>query len=314
MDIELDEMNFNNLDYGALGRIRIGSMALSTLISAVLTFITCFIVMQIILKTLERILGRANKIDGTLKGFIHSAVKIVLWILTGIIVAGALGIPTTSLVALISIAGLALSLSVQNILSNLFSGLTLLVSKPFKSGDYVEVGGRNGIIKSVGLFYTQLNTLDNVSINIPNSDVTGTTVMNYSREQLRRVDRVFSAAYESSTEDVKAAILEAISRDEKILQDPVPFVRLSEYKDSCIEYTVRVWCKCADYWDVFFNLNENVRDCFAEKGVEMTYNHMNVALVNKNWTQKAKNWTLKNIWRTTLMKACTSGPPPLDRT
>ena len=279
MDIELDEMNFNNLDYGALGRIRIGSMALSTLISAVLTFITCFIVMQIILKTLERILGRANKIDGTLKGFIHSAVKIVLWILTGIIVAGALGIPTTSLVALISIAGLALSLSVQNILSNLFSGLTLLVSKPFKSGDFVEVGGRNGIIKSVGLFYTQLNTLDNVSINIPNSDVTGTTVINYSREPLRRVDRVFSAAYESSTENVKAAVFEAISRDEKILRDPAPFVRLSEYKESCIEYTVRVWCKCADYWDVFFNLNENVRDCFAEKGVEMTYNHMNVHIL-----------------------------------
>ena len=279
MDIELDEMNFNNLDYGALGRIRIGSMALSTLISAVLTFITCFIVMQIILKTLERILGRANKIDGTLKGFIHSAVKIVLWILTGIIVAGALGIPTTSLVALISIAGLALSLSVQNILSNLFSGLTLLVSKPFKSGDYVEVGGRNGIIKSVGLFYTQLNTLDNVSINIPNSDVTGTTVINYSREPLRRVDRVFSAAYESSTENVKAAVFEAISRDEKILRDPAPFVRLSEYKDSCIEYTVRVWCKCADYWDVFFNLNENVRESFAEKGVEMTYNHMNVHIL-----------------------------------
>ena len=279
MDIELDEMNFNNLDYGALGRIRIGSMALSTLISAVLTFITCFIVMQIILKTLERILGRANKIDGTLKGFIHSAVKIVLWILTGIIVAGAPGIPTTSLVALISIAGLALSLSVQNILSNLFSGLTLLVSKPFKSGDYVEVGGRNGIIKSVGLFYTQLNTLDNVSINIPNSDVTGTTVINYSREPLRRVDRVYSASYESSTENVKAAVFEAISRDEKILRDPAPFVRLSEYKDSCIEYTVRVWCKCADYWDVFFNLNENVRDCFAEKGVEMTYNHMNVHIL-----------------------------------
>ena len=279
MDIELDEMNFNNLDYGALGRIQIGSMALSTLISAVLTFITCFIVMQIILKTLERILGRANKIDGTLKGFIHSAVKIVLWILTGIIVAGALGIPTTSLVALISIAGLALSLSVQNILSNLFSGLTLLVSKPFKSGDYVEVGGRNGIIKSVGLFYTQLNTLDNVSINIPNSDVTGTTVINYSREPLRRVDRVFSASYESSTENVKAAVFEAISRDEKILRDPAPFVRLSEYKDSCIEYTVRVWCKCADYWDVFFNLNENVRESFAEKGVEMTYNHMNVHIL-----------------------------------
>ena len=281
MDIELDEMNFNNLDYGALGKIQIGSMALSTLISAVLTFVTCFIVLKIILKALERILGKANKIDGTLKGFIYSAVKIILWILTGIIVAGALGIPTTSLVAIISSAGLALSLSVQNILANLFSGLTLLISKPFKAGDYVEVAGKAGIIKTIGLFYTQLNTLDNVSISIPNSDVTGTTVKNFSREPLRRVDRVFSAAYESSTEDVKAAIFEAISRDDRILLDPAPFVRLSEYKDSCIEYTVRVWCKCPDYWDVYFDLNENVRDCFAEKGVEMTYNHMNIHILEK---------------------------------
>lgn len=111
----------------------------------------------------------------------------------GTIVAGAFGIPTTSLVVLISIAGLALSLSVQNILSNLFSGLTLLISKPFKAGDYVEVAGKTGIVKTVGLFYTQLNTLDNIYVNIPNSDVTGTTINNYSREPLRRVDRVFSA-------------------------------------------------------------------------------------------------------------------------
>ena len=281
MDLELDELNFNDLNYGALGKIQIGSMALSTLISAALTFLVCLVVMQIAMRLLGRVLNRANKMDGTLKGFIHSAVKIVLWILTGTIVAGAFGIPTTSLVALISIAGLALSLSVQNILSNLFSGLTLLISKPFKAGDYVEVAGKTGIVKTVGLFYTQLNTLDNIYVNIPNSDVTGTTINNYSREPLRRVDRVFSAAYESPTDDVKAAILEAISRDNRILQDPAPFVRLSEYRDSCIEYTVRVWCKNSDYWEVFFNLNENVRDCFAEKGVEMTYNHMNVHILEK---------------------------------
>ena len=279
MDLELDEMNFNNLDYGPLSKIQIGSMALSTLISAALTFLVCFIVMQIIMRLLSRVLNRSKKLEGTLKGFIHSTVKIILWILTGIIVAGAFGIPTTSLVALISIAGLALSLSIQNILSNLFSGLTLLISKPFKAGDYVEVAGKTGTVKTVGLFYTQLNTLDNVSVNIPNGDVTGTTINNYSREPLRRVDRVFSAAYDSSTENVKAAILEAISLDEKILKDPAPFVRLSEYKDSCIEYTVRVWCRNADYWDVFFNLNENVRDCFAEKNVEMSYNHMNVHIL-----------------------------------
>lgn len=281
MDLELDELNFNDLNYGALGKIQIGSMALSTLISAALTFLVCLVVMQIIMRLLGRVLNRANKMDGTLKGFIHSAVKIVLWILTGTIVAGAFGIPTTSLVALISIAGLALSLSVQNILSNLFSGLTLLISKPFKAGDYVEVAGKTGIVKTVGLFYTQLNSLDNIYVNIPNSDVTGTTINNYSREPLRRVDRVFSAAYESPTDDVKAALFEAISRDSRILQDPPPFVRLSEYRDSCIEYTVRVWCKNSDYWDVFFNLNENVRDCFAGRGVEMTYNHMNIHILEK---------------------------------
>ncbi len=279
--MELDEMNFNNLDYGVLEKVSIGSMALSTLISAVLTFLVCFIVMQIVLRLLDRILKKAPKLDATLKGFILSAVKIILWILTGIIVAGAFGIPTTSLVALISIAGLALSLSVQNILANLFSGLTLLIAKPFKAGDYVEAAGKAGTVKAIGLFYTQFNTLDNVAINIPNSDVTGTTIKNYSREPLRRVDRVFSASYDSSTEDVKAAIREAIARDERILPDPAPFVRLSEYKDSCIEYTVRVWCRGADYWDVYFDLNENVRECFSEKGVEMTYNHMNVHVLDK---------------------------------
>ncbi len=276
MDLELSEMNFNDLDYGALSKVSIGSMALSTLISSVLTFLVCFVVLKLILRLVTRLLNSVSKLDGTLKGFILSAIKIFLWILTAIIVAGALGIPTTSLVALISIAGLALSLSVQNILANLFSGLTLLISKPFRAGDYVEAAGKAGTVKTIGLFYTQLNTLDNVAVNIPNSDVTGATIKNYSREPLRRVDRIISASYESSTEDVKAAVLDAVSKDSRILNDPAPFIRLSEFKDSCIEYTVRVWCNGTDYWDVFFNLNENIRSSFAEKGVEMTYNHLNV--------------------------------------
>ena len=280
MELDLSEMNFNDLDYGPLSKVSIGSMALSTLISAVLTFLVCFIVMQLILRVVNRLLSRAAKVDGTLKGFIYSAIKILLWILTAIIVAGAFGIPTTSLVALISIAGLALSLSVQNILANLFSGLTLLISKPFKAGDYVEAAGKAGTVRTVGLFYTQLNTLDNVTVNIPNSDVTGSTINNYSREPLRRVDRVFSASYDNSTEEVKSAIMAAVSRDSRILDNPSPFIRLSEYKDSCIEYTVRVWCKSSDYWDVLFELNENVRECFAEKNVEMTYNHLNVHMMN----------------------------------
>ena len=252
-----------------------------TLFSAVLTFLICLIALKIIMKMVDRILEKAGKLDGTLKGFVRSVVNILLWILLVIIVAGALGIPTSSMVALISVAGVALSLSVQNILANLFSGLTLLVTKPFKSGDYVEAGGKAGLVKTVGLFYTQMDTLDNVAISIPNSDITGTTVVNYSREPLRRVDINFNASYDSSTDEVKAAILDAVSRDDKILTDPAPFVRLLAYKDSTVEYVARVWCKGADYWDVYFNLNENVRESFTEKGVKMSYAHVNVHMLDK---------------------------------
>ena len=261
--------------------LNIGAMALPTLGRAVLTFVICIIALKLIMRLVDRLLGKVTKIDGTLKGFIRSAVSILLWLLLVIIVAGALGIPTTSLVALISIAGLALSLSVQNILSNLFSGLTLLVTKPFKAGDYVEVAGKAGVIQTVGLFYTKMNTLDNVAISIPNGDITGSSVNNYSSEPLRRVDMNFCASYDSDTEDVKAAIMDAIAMDEKILADPAPFVRLNEYKDSVVDYVVRVWCRSADYWDVHFNLNENVRKSFAEKGVKMSYGHVNVHIVEK---------------------------------
>ena len=264
-----------------LTNMTIGSMAVSTILSAILTFVVCLIVLKLIMKVVDKLLDKTKVLDGTLKGFIRSTVRILLWILLAIIVAGALGIPTSSMVALISIAGLALSLSVQNILSNLFSGLTLLVTKPFKAGDYVEVAGKAGVVETVGLFYTSLNTLDNVAISIPNGDITSSTINNYSSEPLRRVDMNFCASYDARTEDVKAAILEAIARDPKILQDPEPFIRLNAYKESVVEYVVRVWCQGADYWDVHFNLNENVRECFAEKGVPMSYSHVNVHVVEK---------------------------------
>ena len=264
-----------------LDSITIGSMALSTILSALLTLLVCLLGLKILMRLVDKVLAKATKLDGTLVGFIRSAIRILLWILIVIIVAGKLGIPTSSMVAMISVVGLALSLSVQNILSNLFSGLTLLVAQPFHAGDYVEVAGKAGVVKTVGLFYTMISTLDNIAISIPNSDITGSTINNYSSEPLRRVDMTFSASYDASTEDVKAAIRDAIARDSRILPDPEPFVRLSAYKDSVIDYVVRVWCKSADYWNVYFDLNENVRESFAEKGVEMSYNHMNVHMLEK---------------------------------
>lgn len=259
----------------------LGISSLNALLSAIVTLVVCIIAIKLITNIVDKLLSRSTKLDATLRHYLGSGVRTLLWILAVIIVANALGINTTSLVALVSVAGLALSLSVQNVMSNLFSGITLLIAKPFSSGDFVEVAGKTGVIKAVGLFYTQLDTLDNIAISIPNGDVTAGSVVNYSREPLRRVDRTFTASYDSATEDVKAAILDAIAKDGRILSDPAPFVRLLEYKGSTVEYVVRVWCKNADYWDVYFDLNENVRESFAEKGVKFSYEHVNVHVVEK---------------------------------
>lgn len=254
----------------------LGISSASALLSAAVSLLVCLIAIKLVMKLVDKVLTGSKKIEGTLKGFVRSAVNILLWIIAVIIVANALGINTSSLVALVSIVGLALSLSVQNILTNLFSGLTLLATKPFVAGDFVEAAGKSGVIKTVGLFYTQLDTVDNVAISIPNGDVTASAITNYSRESVRRVDRTYTVSYDAPTETVKAAILEAVGRDERILAEPAPFVRLLAYRDSTIEYVVRVWCKNSDYWDVYFNLNENVRESFAAHDVEFSYEHLNV--------------------------------------
>lgn len=265
----------------SLAGLTLGSLALSRLFPALLTFIVCLIAMRIISGISVKLLSRSQRMDETLRGFVKSAIKIVLWLLTAIIVADTLGIPTTSLVALFSVAGLALSLSVQNIMANLFSGMTLLMTKPFQVGDFVDVSGQSGVIKSIGLFYTVMATGDNKVISIPNSTITASTVVNYNTETLRRVDMIFSASYEDATDKVKAAIMEAVMQDGRIKAEPAPFVGLKEYKPSSIDYILRIWCENDDYWDLFYSLNESVRESFRRNGVSMTYEHINVHMVKE---------------------------------
>lgn len=258
----------------------LGIHSVSALVSALVTLLVCVVAIKIVTNLLEKLLGR-SKLDSALSRTVLNVVRTLMWVVTVIVVANALGINTTSLVALVSVAGVALSLSVQNVLSNLFSGITLLIAKPFTVGDFVEVAGKTGTVKAVGLFYTQINTVDNVAVSIPNSDVTGSSINNYSREPLRRVDRVFAVSYDNSTEEVKRAILDVIAEDERVLSDPEPMVRLLEYKGSSVEYVVRVWVRNADYWNVYFDLNEKVREIFAARGIQFTYDHVNVHIVEK---------------------------------
>lgn len=264
-----------------LSKISIGSLALDKLLSGVFALVVCLLCIWLLMKLTDKALANSKRLDGALRGFIRSVIRAAMWIITGIIVADSLGIPTTSLVALVSIAGLALSLSIQNIMSNLFSGVTLLMAKPFTAGDFVDIGGKAGTIKIVGMFYTVMDTGDNSVISIPNGDVTSSSVINYSKEPMRRVDMRFEASYDAPTAEVKAAIMDAIAADERISAEPAPFIALSAYKSSSIEYLVRIWCQNSDYWSVHYGMNEHVRECFAAHGVEMSYEHMNVHILEK---------------------------------
>ena len=257
----------------------IGLGAATNIVRAIVIFLICWIAIKVVTALTAKLLDKTGKLDGTLKGFIKTALNVALWALAIIIVADSLGIDTASLVAVVSIAGLALSLSVQNIMSNLFSGITLLITRPFGEGDLIEVGANLGTVKSVGLFYTVIDTLDSRVVTIPHGDVTAASIVNYSRNPLRRVDWTFNASYDNSTEEVKKAILEAIAEDNRIVDHEPPFVVVGAYKDSTVEYIVRVWCKNDDYWDVYFGMNERVREAFARNGVKMSYAHMNVHVI-----------------------------------
>lgn len=253
--------------------------AAKTILIAVVLLIICLIVKKALLSVLDRGLDKGG-IDKTFHAFIRSAANIVLLFVTVLIVAESLGINASSLLALMGIVGLAVSLSVQGSLSNLAGGITILVTKPFSVGDYVEIGDQDGVILQIGMNHTQLNTLDNRRVIIPNSTVVGAKVVNYATEPNRRVDFVFSAAYSAPAEQVKAVLMGVVEKHDKVLADPAPFVRMSKYGEANMEYTVRAWCRNADYWDVYFDIMEQVKPAFDEAGIEISYPHVNVQMKN----------------------------------
>ena len=266
--------------FSNLSEIYLGSLSLSSILSAIVIFIVCLIVIKIVSKIIGKALER-SKLEKGLRSFVSSAVKIALWAIVIIIVAGSLGIDTASLVAVLSVAGLALSLAVQDIAANLFSGVTILATKPFVSGEYVSINGVEGSVESIGLFHTTMLTVDNKIVYVPNKEVTANKIINFSHEPLRRVDITVGVSYDSPMENVKAALSELMAADERIVNEPAPFVSVLSYKNSSIEYVMRAWVNSADYWDVFFALNEGTLSALTKHGCAMSYDHVNVHIVEK---------------------------------
>lgn len=264
--------------------LNIGSLSLGNLISALITLLICILAIRLVMRVMRPLITR-SRLSESLSNFILKALKVALEFIAILIVADSLGINVTALLAVFSLFGLALSLSVQNCLSNLMSGITILLTKPFEDGDFIEAGV-SGTVKDIGLIYTQIQTVDNKLIYVPNSELSASKVINYSKEQNRRVDLTFGADYACPIEDVKAALRTAVSRVDGVLPEPEPFVRVAEYAASNINYVVRVWCRNADYWNVYFDLLEAVARAFDEAGVSMSYEHVNVHVLDKPETAK----------------------------
>ena len=248
------------------------------LMAAVVSLIVCMIGSYLIMRILRRIVARSKLSDGLGRFFLRLS-KIGLQFLSILIVAGSLGFDMTALLAVFSLLGLALSLSVQNSLTNLMSGVVILFTKPFVVGEYVESGGNAGTVKDIGLFYTQMTTLDNKAIYVPNSELSASKIINYTREPNRRVDLVFGAGYDYPTETVLGALREMVKTIPGALSDPAPAVHVENYAASNIEYVVRVWCRHEDYWDVYYAILEAVPGAFEKAGVSMSYEHVNVHMV-----------------------------------
>jgi small conductance mechanosensitive channel len=276
MDTVSEVMN-TSLD---LSGLHLGKISLQSLLSALLTLVICLIAVRLVVTLLRRVLSRTS-MDSRVQKYLLTGVRTALWVVTILIAADQLGIPVTSLVALLSVLSLAISLAVQTLLSNVAGGLVILTTKLFKPGDYIETADGTGTVREIRLSYTSLDTLDGLRISIPNSALSSGKVINYNTLGRRRVEHRISASYDAATDDVRRACLAAVERTPRVLPAPVPTVYVEEYGESSNTYTVRCWCRTGDYWDVYYTLLEQIRTAFDEVGVEMTYNHLNVHILDK---------------------------------
>lgn len=252
--------------------------ALNTLTTSLLLLLLGLFAIRVLLRMCDRLLDRSERI-APFRTYLRSILRALLYTLLALTVLHSLGVEITSFVALLSVAGLAVSLSLQNTLSNVAGGVMLLLSKPFTVGDYVSCEGIEGTVRAIDLAYTTFTTPDNKEIFVPNSQIVAAKLINYNALGRRRIDFDFRASYASPTEAVRAALLDAADAFPQILPDPAPLAVLSEYDKSSIVYKLRIWVTADDYWDVYYGIQAKVRETFAARGVEMTYDHLNVHMV-----------------------------------
>ena len=245
------------------------------LLRGILTLAVGLFIVHWVMKLFDRY-EQKMKIEATLKGFIKNLIRILLYVIVIMTATNTMGIPMTSIITLLGSAGVAISLAMQGVLGNLIGGFILLLFKPIRVGEYVKIGDQEGTVKVIGSFYTELATPDNRHINMPNSTLTNTTIVNYSREGTRRLDLVFSVAYESDMDQVYEVLNQVVADEKALLADPAPTVNLSKCADSSLDFTVRVWVNTADYWPVNFRMLDNGKRALDQAGISIPYPQVDV--------------------------------------
>ncbi|MEA2110714.1 MAG: mechanosensitive ion channel [Campylobacterota bacterium] len=245
----------------------------------ILAAIAIFIIGKMVVKSISRVITRLMEkaeVDATLTSFVSSTVNMLLMIVVILAALSELGVQTTSFIAILGAAGLAIGLALQGTLSNIGAAVLIIIFRPFKIGDFIEAGGATGTVDEINMFSTTISPLDNRLVIVPNAAIIGGNITNYSTKENRRVDLTFGIGYDDDLRLAKSVLMEIITQDPRILKDPEPFVAVSELADSSVNFITRSWVKSDDYWDVYFDLMEQVKLTFDERGISIPYPQMDV--------------------------------------
>lgn len=251
-----------------------------TIVKALALFVLGLLVILLIKRTVKKNSMKSRKIDNSAASFVTSLVSLAAYVLLAILLLSTLGFSTTGIATAFTAVALAVSLGLQNTLASLTNGIVLIFAKPFSAGDFVDIGGTSGTVKEIKLFSVKLVTGDNVTVIIPNSTVLNSVLINYSKMPLRRLDLVIPVSYDSDVEKVKSVVNGLVEKDKRVKKDPAPFLRLTEWGDSSLNFTLRVWVDAGEYWNLKFDLLETLLKVFEENNIEIPYNQLEVRVVD----------------------------------
>ena len=273
--------NFNFSDLGAAGFLAMVIPYALKLLGALLVLFIGWKLIGMAGSRFTRLMEK-REVERSLRTFVISLTSILLWVLLLISVLGMVGIEMTSFIAILGAAGLAIGLALSGALQNFAGGVMILLFKPFRAGHFIEAQGHMGTVSEITIFNTILKTPDNKTIIIPNGKLANDSMTNFSDELQRRVDWKFGIAYGDSSDMARKVLLDLLESDERILKFPAPFIALSELGDSSVNFAVRAWVLSADYWPVFFSMNEKVYNIFAGNGLNIPFPQMDIHLHQSN--------------------------------